>query len=448
MLLLVMEAKRGKVENKERKKLSAVDLFFLSFGGQAPFISLLTFGTVMITKVGTDGALAMLIATFVVLFNGLVIYFLSARFKRGGGYYTYALYSLTTRLGFNTGWNYILYALSYGGTLLSGGAFVLYVILSSIFSIPIPQWLLALIITSLASALVIAGVKTSAKYAIIMSSAEMIALILLSVLFLYDSTWNFYNPFHINVSLPILLEAVVYGLGIPTGYGSIAPLGEEAQARDIGKASIAVLLFGGLLATFFFYSLGALDFTGNLVDYLLSRFGTVGALILGFIALNDGTLGGVSYILANSRTVEAMARDKFLPTFLSKVRKDKPLYAEIFISLIFIAVITGLSYLMGLFIVFSILGALAGLNNLFIHVSANASLVRIASKKINKNVKNFIEVIIGLTATIISLGVFFFSLPTFEKYIVYMFLGWIILGFLIAEGLEITRAGQSQEERL
>jgi len=441
-----MKAKRRKIENKERKRLSAVDLFFLSFGGQAPFISLLTFGTVMISEVGTDGALAMLIATFVVLFNGLVIYFLSTRFKRGGGYYIYALYSLTSRLGFNTGWNYILYSLSYGGTLLSGGAFVLYVILSSIFSFEIPQWLLALIVTSIASALVISGVKSSANYAIVMSSAEVIALVFLSIIFLNDSAWNFYNPFHIKVSIPILLEAVVYGLGIPTGYSSIATLGEEAKASDIGKASITVLLFGGLLATFFFYSLGALGFTGNLVEYLLSRFGIIGALILVFIALNDGTLGGVSYILSNSRTVEAMARDKFLPTFLSKTRKDKPLYAEIFTSLIFIAVITGLTYSLGLYTVFVILGALSGLNNLFIHVSASASLVRIASKRISKNVKNLIEVIIGVISTIISLGVFFFSLPTFEKYIVYMFLGWIILGFLIAEGLEITRAGQSQEE--
>ena len=445
MLLLIMEVK-GRKPEKVRKKLSTSDLLFLSFGGQAPFISLLTFGTVMLTTAGTNGALAMLIATLVALFNGLVVYFLSARFKRGGGYYTYVLYSLTSRLGFNTGWNYILYALSYGGTLLSGGAFVGYVILSKIFFIQIPQWLLALIVSSLASVLVISGVKTSAKYATVMSLVEMISLILLSLFFLYDSNWNFYNPFHIEISLPILLEAVVYGLGIPTGYGSIAPLGEEAQAKDIGKATVGVLLFGGLLATFFFYSLGALGFTGNLVNYLLSRFGIIGALFLGFIALNDGTLGGVSYILANSRTVEAMAKDKFLPTFLSKLKKNKPLYAEIFISSIFITVITLLSYFMGLYTVFVILGALAGLNNLFIHVSANASLVRIASKRISKNLKNIIEVIVGVIATIISLGVFFISLPTFEKYVVYMFLGWIILGFLMAEGLEITRASQNQEE--
>ena len=436
-----MEDKREKVEEKVRKKLSATELFFLSFGGQAPFISLLTFGTIMIATVGTNGALAMLIATFVVLFNGLVVYFLSARFKRGGGYYTYAIYSLTPRLGFNTGWNYLLYAISYGGTLLSGGTFVLYLILSSVFFFFIPQWVLALILTTLASALVIAGIRTSAKYAKVMSLAEILALVFLSIFFLYDSGWNFYNPFRVKVSLPILLEAVVYGLGIPTGYGSIAPLGEEAKASDIGKSAIAVLLFGGILATFFFYSLGALGFTGSLISYMLSRFGIIGSILLGFIALNDGILGGVSYILADSRTVETMAKDKFLPVFLSKLKKDRPLYAEIFVSLIFITVITGLSYLMGLYSVFVILGALAGLDNLFIHVSASASLVRIASKRA-KRVKNLIEVVIGFFATVISLGVFFFSLPTFEKYVVYMFFGWIILGFLIAEGLEIVRASQ------
>lgn len=57
----------------------------------------------MIALVGEQGAFAMIIATFVVLFNGLVVYFLSKRFSRGGGYYVYALYGLTSRLGLETG---------------------------------------------------------------------------------------------------------------------------------------------------------------------------------------------------------------------------------------------------------------------------------------------------------------------------------------------------------
>ncbi|BFI74687.1 APC family permease [Sulfurisphaera ohwakuensis] len=430
---------KSNVSKSKRKVLSFSDLFFLSFGGQAPFISLLTFGTVMIAMVGTEGAFAMLVATFVVFFNGLVIYYLSQKFKRGGGYYIYAFYSLTSRLGFNTGWNYLLYSLSYGGTLLAGGAYVLYTILSP-FLPYLPQWFYALVASSLASGLVIAGVRASAKYAMIMSLIEMIALILLSILFLYDSKWNFYNPVPTKIS-PLLLEAVVFGLGIPTGYGSVAPLGEEAESRDIGKAAIAVLLFGGLLATFFFYSLGALGFTGNLVEYLLSRFGLIGLPFLSFIAFNDATLGGVSYILANSRTLEAMAKDAFFPTFLAKLRGGKPIFAETFSSVIFISVLVALAYFIGLYGEFVILGALAGLNNLFVHLSANTSLIRISSKRSKRNID---KIIVSILATLISLFVFFYSLPTFEKYIVYVFFGWIILGFLYAEGLEIFKASSNE----
>ncbi|MEM4884722.1 MAG: APC family permease, partial [Saccharolobus sp.] len=201
------------MEKDHKSKLTFKDLFFMSFGGQAPFISLLTFGTVMIALVGTSGSFAMLIATLTVLFNGLVIYFLTKRFKRGGGYYVFAYYSLTSRLGLNTGWNYILYALSYGGTLLTGGAYVLYSIISTYLPYHLPeillyQWFYTLIVSILASALLLAGVKVSAKYAMIMSIIEIFIIIFLSVYFLYESHWYFYNPIPKTIS-PTILEAVV-----------------------------------------------------------------------------------------------------------------------------------------------------------------------------------------------------------------------------------------------
>jgi len=136
-----------------------------------------------------------------------------------------------------------------------------------------------------------------------------------------------------------------------------------------------------------------------------------------------------------------MAEDKILPSFLSRVRKEKPIYAEILVACIFTAVITLMTYMLGLFVTFSILGALAGLNNLFVHISANSSLVRVASKRAKKHIH---EIIVGIMATLISLGVFFYSLPTFEKYIVYVFFGWIILGFIYAEGLEIIKASGNE----
>ncbi|MEM3209853.1 MAG: APC family permease [Saccharolobus sp.] len=431
------------MEKDHKSKLTFKDLFFMSFGGQAPFISLLTFGTVMIALVGTSGSFAMLIATLTVLFNGLVIYFLTKRFKRGGGYYVFAYYSLTSRLGLNTGWNYILYALSYGGTLLTGGAYVLYSIISTYLPYHVPeilfyQWFYTLIVSILASALLLAGVKVSAKYAMIMSIIEIFIIIFLSVYFLYESHWYFYNPIPKTIS-PTILEAVVFGLGIPTGYGSITPLGYEAESKTIGKVAIAVLIFGGLLATFFFYSLGAIGFSGNLTYYLLLKFGIIGSLIISFIAINDGVLGGLAYMLADSRTIKAMAEDKVFPNFLAK--GEKPLYAEILVLIIFTLALTLMTYFLGLYLTFTILGAIAGLNNLFVHISANSSLVRIASKRAKKHIH---EIIIGILAALISLGVFLYSLPTFNKYIVYLFFGWIILGFIYAEALEISK--ESAEE--
>ncbi|QGA53851.1 amino acid permease [Sulfolobus sp. E5-1-F] len=435
------EISKKEEELKGSKKLTFKDVFFISFGGQAPFISLLTFGTVMIGKVGTQAPFAMLIATLVVLFNGLVIYSLSGRFKRGGGYYTYAFYSLTSRLGLNTGWNYLLYGLAYGGTLLTGGAYVLYTIISTYIpsailpSIFYDQWFYALIIGIISTSIVLAGVQVSAKYAIGASIAEILIISLLSILFLYDSRWNFYNPIPSSIT-PTLISAVVFGLGIPTGYGSIAPLGGEANPKTIGKAAISVLLFGGVLATFFFYSLAAMKFTGNLIDYLLFRFGLIGTLIIALIALSDGTLGGMTYILADSRTLKTMAEDKIMPSALSKVK-----YSELIVGLVFITALTAMTYVFGLYNTFTILGALAGLNNLFVHISANSSLVRIASKRALKHIH---EIFIGIFASIVSISVFLYSLPTFNKYIVYLFFGWIILGFIYAEALEISR--QSSEE--
>ena len=51
---------------KAPKQLRFRDLLFILFGGQAPLISMLTFGTAMIALAGSGAALAMIIATTIV----------------------------------------------------------------------------------------------------------------------------------------------------------------------------------------------------------------------------------------------------------------------------------------------------------------------------------------------------------------------------------------------
>jgi len=60
-------------------------------------------------------------------------------------------------------------------------------------------------------------------------------------------------------------------------------------------------------------------------------------------------------------------------------------YSELLVGLVFITALTAMSYTFGLYNTFTILGALAGLNNLFVHISANSSLIRIASKRALKH---------------------------------------------------------------
>jgi amino acid transporter len=55
-----------------KRQLSFRDVFFLSFGGQSPLLSILTFGAVALTLAGYLGPIAVLLATLVVLANGLV----------------------------------------------------------------------------------------------------------------------------------------------------------------------------------------------------------------------------------------------------------------------------------------------------------------------------------------------------------------------------------------
>ena len=414
-------------KNKE-KKLTFRELFFISFGGQAPFISLLTFGTVMIAMVGTAGAFAMIIATTVVFFNGLVVYFLSSKYKRSGGYYIYALYGLSSGLGIETGWSYLLYAFAYGGTLLAGGAYVLSYVLD------INQIITVLLVSILASTIVIAGIKVSAKYAMVMSTIEMVIIVVLSIIFLHSSGWHFYNPVRYT---PYLLVAVIFGLGIPTGYGSIAPLGGDAKdSKAIGRAAITVVLFGGLLATLFFYSLGSMNFTGNLIIYLITHFGILGIIIVPIIALSDGILGGIAYILANSRTLGAMSEDEIFPKILSKKYRGKPVLSELLIATIFVVILSIMTYFVGLYATFLALGALAGLMNLIIHSSADFSLMKIASRKGKKRIK---ELTAGFIAASVSIFILIDSLPGISLMIQYLFFAWIIIGFLYAETFTIVR---------
>lgn len=418
-----------------RPKLTATEVFFLSFGGQSPFISLVAFGTIMISYVGRMAGFAMLLTTILVMVNALVVYSLSRRFKKGGGYYTYALHTLTDNLGITTGWIYILYSITYGATLMEGAVYVLNLLTG------IDSLYLTLIVTLVTSSVVLLGVKISARYAVVVGALEIVALIGLSTFFLYRADFRVYNPVSFSPQFP---EAILFGIGIPSGYSSVVSYPEEIKnaVKTVSRVSLLVPLLGGGLATFFFYSLADMGVINNLVGLLLSSFGLPGAVAISMIALSDGVLGGIAYVVASSRTLFAMSKNGHLLDIFTITRRGEPKVAEGVISALVVLSLALLTPKLGPLLALTLLGGISGMSNLYIHMAAAVSLARIGRRKPLKHIH---EILFSIGSLILSGFILTESISQLDKYVVYFFLAWIILGFLFAESLELVR--QEEEKR-
>lgn len=68
--------------------------------------------------------------------------------------------------------------------------------------------------------------------------------------------------------------------------------------------------------------------------------------------------------------------------------------------------------------------------NLFVHLSANFSLIRISIKKV---LKRKIQLIVGVASALYTVYELIYSIAGSVPIVVYVFMSWIIIGFLIAE---------------
>ncbi|MEM4114711.1 MAG: APC family permease [Saccharolobus sp.] len=439
----------SKTQEKQEPKrhLSFIDIVFLSMGGQSPFLSILTYGITVFLLVGAFAPIAIILGTLLVLINGLVVYELSKRFTKEGGYYTYVFYSLTKKLGFETGWLYLFYSTTYGVAYIYGASFILYHVLG------INPWIAGLGLLSITSLFSIMGIRISTKYAIVTSLLEIGIMTLLATLFIQSTGFHFYNPFSYNINLDGLALAILFGSGIPTGYGSITPISGEAKdaRRTVSSAIITVILLGGLLAAFDVYAIGdhLLFFhipiqSVDILSLIKNRLGLVTFIFVIFAALNDGILGSLSFLTATSRTIFAMAATDFLPKIFSKFENYRGPINAIFLSVAFyfITTIIGLYFITNPFIAFGFMGSVALLASLFVHIASNFSLVRISIRKIRKRVP---QLVLGIVAAIFSIYDLIYSMMSSVPLQVYIFMGWIIIGFLVIEVINMIEEGSEED---
>ena len=429
-----------------KREIGFLDLVFLTLGGQSPFLSILVYGTVVLQKAGFFGPIAIILGTLLVLINGMVVYKLSTKFTSEGGYYTYAYYSLTKRLGFETGWAYLLYSSFYGAAYSLGGAYVLSEVL------PVNPFYALIAVLGISSILALLGKKPSFRYAIIAATIEILVLSLVAVSFLYTTHFTFYNPFSQIPPLGALAYAILFGSGVPTGYGSITPLSGEVKdpKKTVPRAIITVILLGGLLAALDIYALGdhALFYHLNIKDLdvlslVADRFGLITLAFVLFAAANDAILATLAYIFATSRTIFAMAYHQFFPSYLAKLKNNEPFNAVVAAVIIYwlIALSSTVIFGFNVYNAFEYVALISLLANAYVHLAANFSLAKISLKRLRKRKSQFVLAIGAVIFTLITMT---WSASTSPAFAIDIFLLWLIAGFLVAEIIDMTR--EEEEE--
>ena len=443
------------------RHLSFRDVFFLSFGGMSPLLSLLTYGALTLSYGGPLSPLIMIIGTLIVLVNGFVVMQLSRRFRTSGGYYTYAFQVLSERVGFSTGWVYLFYAMLFGLAYVVGAVYVV----TTIFGFP--AFLTLLLIVLPASTFLIMGIKPSAKYAIYTGVAEIgVILSIISIsFFLTGGSAYVPNPTVYHISGGSLALGILFAMGIPTGYGAIAPISGEVKNAEkvVGRSAISVILTGGLLASFFVYAMSNLLFQKNLtvsqitsalpiLSILSNHFSNYSGYIVfavSIAAINDGVLAILSFGSAASRTIFRMGYDSTFPELFAKKFRGQPINANMAVSLAIIFIPIALLYFLPVYATFIILGTIASIGGLFIHVIAGISLMRVgvrrgrrlilrSSKSLFKFLLNYKEALLGGIAALITSIELVYS--AYSSLIVYstFFLAWIVAGYIIMDIRDIV----------
>jgi amino acid transporter/CBS domain-containing protein len=457
---------RNTQQPKELKRhLSFRDVFFLSFGGESPLLSLLTYGAVALSLGGYFAPIILLLGMLIVLVNGMVVQRLSRRFTSSGGYYTYAMHSLSERTGFQTGWMYLYYSILFGSAYAIGTVYVI----NYVFGIS--PMIVALAITVPAFLFLMLGMRPSAKYAVFAGIIEIGVMVGFFIISVFLSHGSFYSPFAQTTTthLPAgrLALAILFAMGIPTGYGSIAPIsGEIVDAQKVvGKAAISVIIIGGLLAAVFVYGLtnvvlvhGVDIYTASgsgglvVINLVKNYFGSLGnylMLILAFGAINDGVLAVLSFSAAASRTVFKMGSDGVFPSIFSRQKNRQPIFANLGAGVSIILVSTLVLIPFQPATSFIALGTVSVFGGLFIHIAANFSLLRVGIRRgkrklfggirsLKMTLAPFAEIILAAAAVAISSLDLIFSMLSTALIFVTMFLGWIVVGYLVADVRDIV----------
>ncbi|MEM0298727.1 MAG: APC family permease [Thermoplasmata archaeon] len=432
--------------------------------GIAPLVAMTSVLTASAIFAEGSVTLSYILGVMVVFLIVNTIFQYSIRTASAGGYYTFISKSLGPRLGFVTGWIYIIYGI---GVLLNEPIFyglMVQLSLPYFFGIHLPSytWLLIVILFLFIELFItVLGIKISLKYTLTSSLIELALILIFSIVVIIESgPSNSYLPFTPLLS-PTGWQGVFYGLFFSmlafAGYDTTVNIAEEAKLpeKTIGKAVIFQVLLTGFVfiimayATTIGWGMHNMDtFSTSITNgisipgvLLVNKYLGIVAVVIMLVLVGNSTISSsTSFLNAVGRNLYALGRE-VLPNKLSKVsRKYKTPYISLslisFSALIVVLItsyainaINDVSQALNLFL---IAATIATLGTITMQIFINFALPFYSKKFTKKSI--LLHIIFPLTAFAFLLGALYASIwpPSLPISLApLIFLIWALIGVLV-----------------
>ena len=334
------------------RSLSFTDLLVYGLVFMVPIAPFGIFGSVY---QGSGGmvALAYVIGMVAMMFTALSYAQMSRAFPMAGSVYTYAGRGIAAPVGFLSGWMILLDYVLVPALLYLIASIAMN---SLITSIPVWIWLIGFVILN--TVVNYMGIEMTAKVNKVMLVAELIVLaifIVIGIVALAQGKGNGFDftPIYNSdtFSWSLVFGAVSIAVLSFLGFDGISTLAEENKetARAIGRSMVAALVVAGLL---FIVQTWVASLLVPDADKLVSEGDPEGTAFYDAAAVAGGEwlskltalATAIAWGFANSlvaqaatsRLLYAMARDRQLPSFLSKVheRKGVPVNATLLVAVV------------------------------------------------------------------------------------------------------------------
>jgi APA family basic amino acid/polyamine antiporter len=431
-----------------KRTLSATDLTLLGIGAIIGTGIFVLTGTAAANQAGPAIVLSYVAAGLACGFAALCYAEFAAMIPISGSAYTYAYATLGEIFAWMIGWDLILEYAVGSMTVAVGWSGYFQRILAG-FGIHLPVWMTAapatgegallnvpaMIIVLLITALLVIGVRESARFNAVMVTIKLVAILFFIVVgagFVRPENWSPFAPY--GWSGIMAAGAVVFFAYI--GFDAVSTTAEEAKnpSRDLPIGIIASLI----ICTVLYLTVAAIlsgiipvvqyradaQFLNAPVGYALAVINMDWAAGL----VSAGAVAGITSVLlvmllSQPRIFFSMSRDQLLPAGVSKVHpRFRTPYITTIITGVIVAIVAGL-------VPIQILGEMTSIGTLFAFVIVSAAVLILRAKR--PDARRPFKVPGGPVIPVLGVLSCLYLMVSLSVMTWVRFLGWLDIGMII-----------------